>query len=83
MFSPNTTGQIAKISANNVAGYEVNDKRGGPIAGAGLPDLMFASGGLLALFAADANARDVKSSARVIKNETANRGDTGRSRTSR
>ena len=24
MFSPNTTGQIAKIPANNVAGYEAN-----------------------------------------------------------
>ena len=27
MFSPNTTGQIAKIPANNVAGYQANDKR--------------------------------------------------------
>ena len=27
MFSPNTTGQIAKIPANNGAGYEANDKR--------------------------------------------------------
>jgi len=27
MFSPNTTGQIAKIPANNVAGDEANDKR--------------------------------------------------------